>query len=83
VRAELFARPRDPVLERAGYVIALKVRRHLRHDVLPKLLANALMDGIVAINGKAPRFWRNQKDHGVAMRVLMQLRLMQMLACGC
>jgi len=79
---QLIADAFDAVNQRSGHVALLEMGRHARHEIFPECFADALVNCIVAVDGKPPRFWRNQKNDGVPVRMMMQFGLVQMLARG-
>lgn len=72
MRVQRFADSADRHHRTVGNVATREVRSNLLHDVIPKGVADALVQRAVADHGKLPRLGRNQYERGVFRIVPVQ-----------
>lgn len=58
-----------------------KIRRHLRHELLPKSIAYSRVNTFSAIHGEFPRLRCDQKQHRVTAGIFVQGRALKTQSC--
>ena len=77
--ADLLNRSYDSVTE----FLAPKMRAHLVHNALPKLLAAFLVDRCIAHHRELVRAWRDENQHRIPLACLVHTKLIELpLRCS-